>query len=57
MKICPIVRKEIDDKECEITVSESYSECKDKKAAVPNKFKRIVGWRAICQQCKHHNKK
>lgn len=53
---CPIVRKEIELDDCKQVTMESYKEGKDKQADIPNKFKRITGWRAICQQCTHHKK-
>ncbi|BBF43807.1 hypothetical protein lbkm_2495 [Lachnospiraceae bacterium KM106-2] len=54
--LCPIIRKEIEEDECTVVTKESYHECKDKQADIPNKFKRIAGWRAICKQCKKHKK-
>ena len=54
--LCPIIRMEISESECHNVAEESYKGGKDKQAKVSNKFKRIIGWKAICKQCKHHEK-
>lgn len=53
---CPIIRKEIEEEECKQVIIHAYNESKDKKVPVANKFKRIVGWKAICLHCKNHIK-
>lgn len=48
---CPIIRQEVDEEECRQVAIESY---KDGKNIIAKKFKRIIGWKYICKQCKHH---
>lgn len=52
---CPIIREEIDQQECEGIRAEAVKEGKGGQAAVPKKYKRIVGWKAICKTCKYHD--
>ncbi|MBO5197159.1 MAG: hypothetical protein J6B85_01370 [Lachnospiraceae bacterium] len=53
---CPIIREEIDEAECACIQSEAVKDGKGGQAAVAKKYKRIVGWKAICKTCKYHNK-
>ena len=52
--LCPIVRKEISDEDCTAVTEQSYLSDKTKKALMPTKFKRILGWKTICKECKFH---
>jgi hypothetical protein len=54
--ICPIIRKDITEEECLHVSSESHRDVKDKQAKISNRYKRIIGWKAICKQCKEHKK-
>ncbi|MGN0482472.1 MAG: hypothetical protein ACI4HI_02860 [Lachnospiraceae bacterium] len=50
---CIILRnEEITEEECQIVCRESGL-AKNSKA-LPKKFKRIVGWNAICKACPYH---
>ncbi len=51
---CPIIRENIEEEECACIRREAVKEGKGGQAAVPKKYKRIVGWKAICRACKHH---
>lgn len=51
---CPIIREEIDSEECSVIRAEAGREGKGGQADVPKKYKRIVGWKAICRTCKHY---
>jgi hypothetical protein len=50
---CPIIRQEIEEEECDITRKESYKEGKD-KPILHSKFRKVIGWKAICKSCKNH---
>ena len=54
MKNCPIIRGDIDDKECAFVCGEAIKEGKNNKTDITKKFKRIMSWKAICRSCKHH---
>lgn len=51
---CPIIRENIEEEECACIRREAGKEGKSGQAAIPKKYKRIVGWRAICRICKHY---
>lgn len=48
---CLIIHKEIPLEECRETCLEAY---KAKPDRLQKKFKRIVGWKAICKSCPNH---
>ena len=48
---CLIIHKEIPLEECRVTCLEAY---KAKPDRLQKKFKRIVGWKAICKSCPNH---
>lgn len=49
---CMIIEGEITDEECLLITKESYLAKNSKK--LPNKCKRIIGWKGICKGCKYH---
>ena len=51
---CPIIRENIEEEECACIRGEAVKEGKGGQAAVPKKYKRIVGWKAICRTCRHN---
>lgn len=54
MHKCIIISNEIEEEECENIINEAYKEKNGKE--LPKKFKRIIGWKAICKECKYHKK-
>ncbi|MFI3200155.1 MAG: hypothetical protein R3Y54_01335 [Eubacteriales bacterium] len=51
---CLIVDDEITQEECDIVTLEVYKEKNGKE--LPKKMKRIVCWKGICKECRHHKK-
>ena len=52
MPKCFAVESEITEEECKLACEESYKEKNGKE--LPKRFKRIIGWKAICKNCKYH---
>lgn len=50
---CPIIRQEIEEDECVIASREAYKEGKE-KPILHSKFRKVIGWKAICKSCKNH---
>lgn len=53
---CPILRDNIDEEECAHVREESLKTGKE-KPKLPNKFRKIIGWKAICKSCKNNKKR
>ncbi len=54
MTECPIVRGEIETAECTAVTKEAVKTGKE-KPVLHSKFRKVVGWKAICKSCKNHN--
>ncbi len=51
---CLIVDDFITPEECATVTLEAYKDKNGKE--LPKKFKRIICWKGICKECKHHVK-
>ena len=52
---CPIVREDIDENECLAVRKEAVKTTKE-KPVLHSKYRKVVGWKAICKSCKNHKK-
>ena len=51
---CLGLRDEITEEECALATMESYKEKNGRE--LPKSFKRVIGWKMICKECKNHQK-
>ncbi|MFU0828184.1 MAG: DUF3795 domain-containing protein [Lachnoclostridium sp.] len=50
---CPIIRDSISEEECACVKKEALKESKE-KPKLHNKFRKVIGWKAICKSCKNN---